>query len=134
MRDREHQEAVALFHWWTISSNRFGVDSRLFAAIPNGGHRHIGAAKKLKAEGVQAGMPDYFLFVPMGPFKGLAIELKAPITGRLSDSQKGIKRLMLEQGYDFKVCFGWDEPRKAIESYLSLKPEKIETEQKYWPG
>lgn len=118
--NREHLEAVALMHWWAITAPHFGVDSRLLAAIPNGGHRHIRTAMKMKAEGVQAGMPDYFLFVPRRQFHGLAIELKAPKTGRLSEHQKEIRALLEGQGYDFHVAFGWDEARKRIENYLGI--------------
>ena len=118
MRNEEHLNARALMHWWAITAPRLGVDSRLLAAIPNGGHRHIRTAMKMKAEGVQAGMPDYFLFVPRRQFHGLAIELKAPKTGRMSEHQKGIRALLEDQGYDFHVAFGWDEARTAIEKYL----------------
>lgn len=116
--NREHLEAVALMHWWAITAPRLGVDSRLLAAIPNGGHRHIRTAMKMKAEGVQAGMPDYFLFVPRRQFHGLAIELKAPKTGRMSEHQKEIRALLEGQGYAFEVAFGWDKAREYIESYL----------------
>ncbi len=117
MKHIEHDHAVCLMRWWAYTAeNVFGVDSRLLAAIPNGGHRHIGVARKLKGEGVRPGMPDFFLFVPFQGYHGLAIELKAPVkTARLSDSQKAMKGLLEAQGYVFKVCFGWDEARDAIE-------------------
>ena len=121
MRNEEHLNARALMHWWAITAPRLGVNSRLLAAIPNGGHRHIRTAMKMKAEGVQAGMPDYFLFVPRRQFHGLAIELKAPKTGRMSEHQKEIRALLEGQGYEFCVAFGWDEARIAIEKYLGAR-------------
>ena len=40
----------------------------LIFAIPNGGKRHIGTARKLKAEGVRSGVPDIFLACPRMPY------------------------------------------------------------------
>ena len=82
MQDIEHQIQVAIaqylnlrkFCWW---------------AVPNGGRRNIGTARKLKAEGVKSGIPDINL-VHKGQFYGL--EVKKPKThtpkGTLSKSQK----------------------------------------------
>jgi hypothetical protein len=55
-------------------------------AVPNGGHRHIATARKLKAEGVRPGVPDLVFCLPGGRFAGL--ELKAS-KGRLSEHQRG---------------------------------------------
>lgn len=121
MRQIEHFAAVSLMQWWAYMADKFGVDSRLLAAIPNGGHRHIGTARKLKAEGVKAGMPDYFLFVPRGTFHGLALELKADTkTARLSDAQRTMKELIESRGYQFRVCYGTEEATDAIEDYMGL--------------
>lgn len=123
MMTREHFEAISFHHWWTITAESvFGVDPRCLIAIPNGGHRHIGTARKLKAEGVVPGAPDYFAFVARQGYHGLAIELKAPVkTARLSDAQKAMKSILEGQGYVFRVCYGWDEARIAIEGYLGVK-------------
>src|SRR3990167_7125439 len=65
MRQIEHQIAVAFTMWWAYNNKRLGVpDVRLLFAIPNGGLRNIRVAMNLKAEGVRAGIPDYFLAVP----------------------------------------------------------------------
>lgn len=120
MRQIEHMHAVALMNWWNVSANRFDVDYRLLAAIPNGGHRHIGTARKLKAEGVRPGIPDYFLFVPRARYHGLALELKAPENGRLSREQNEMMALLSIEGYKMDVAFGWEDARKIIESYLRL--------------
>ena len=61
--DLEHIEQVKLFNWARQNESMYLHLSLLFA-IPNGGHRHIGTARKLKAEGVKAGVPDCFLAVP----------------------------------------------------------------------
>lgn len=51
----EHDEQCAVVRWWQHQLPRV----RLFA-IPNGGHRHKAVAAKLKAEGVDSGVPDLF--------------------------------------------------------------------------
>jgi hypothetical protein len=44
---------------------------------PNGGHRDVRVAAKLKAQGVRRGIPDVLWPIPRGKFVGMAIELKA---------------------------------------------------------
>lgn len=54
-------------------------------AVPNGGHRHLYTAQKLKAEGTRRGTPDLCFVLPGG--RAAFLELKAE-KGRLSDDQK----------------------------------------------
>lgn len=109
----EHWEQVQLFAW---AAYRRDLD--LMYAIPNGGHRDIRVAVKLKAEGVKAGVPDICLPVARGGKHGLYIELKRRKYGRLdSDQAKWLEALMRE-GYACAVCFGWEEARDVIEDYL----------------
>jgi len=56
-------------------------------AIPNGGHRHIVTAQRLKREGLTAGVPDLMLSVPMKGYGGMFLELKTS-TGTMSLVQK----------------------------------------------
>jgi len=72
----------------------------------------------LKAEGVRAGIPDYFLAVPRQGKAGLFIELKAE-NGRLSPEQGEMLELFGDQGYGRSIAYGTDEAIKAIEGYLS---------------
>ena len=74
----ESAEQIGFVNWF---EDRFsGV--RIFH-IPNGGHRAISVAKKLRAEGVRPGVPD--LYVPAWK---LWIEMKRTKGGRLSPDQK----------------------------------------------
>jgi hypothetical protein len=61
--------------------------NRLFA-IPNGGHRNKIVAKKLKAEGVLAGVPDLCLLTFNEP---IFFEVKTP-TGTVSPEQRAIHK------------------------------------------
>lgn len=82
-------------------------------------------ARRLKAEGVRAGVPDVFLAIPAQGYHGLFLELKAP-KGRVSPDQKTMLETLRASGYACCVCFGWDEAREAVEGYLGkFIPKKI---------
>lgn len=105
---------------------------QLIYAIPNGGKRHIGVARKMKAEGQKSGVWDMSVDVPCGDYHGLKIEVKRP-GGKLTPDQLLMGRLYQKAGYFCKVCYSTLEIMSAIENYLSLiastsQPEKI-TEQ-----
>lgn len=115
-------QAVALMQWWAYYANTKKIDQRLLFAIPNGGARHIAVARKLKAEGVRAGIPDYFLAVPQKGFSGLFLELKAGglgfKAGRLSEAQHDAMCVLLAAGYKTITAYGTDEAIRAVEGYL----------------
>lgn len=124
-RNFEHQYAVALNIWWREYARYSKLDERLFFAIPNGGHRRIGAARKLKAEGTRPGIPDYFLAIPKAGFPGLWLELKEE-GGSLSKDQREVIGLFQQQGYRCVVAYSVREATDEIERYLtsaSTNPE-----------
>lgn len=123
MRSTEHEIAVAFMVWWSYWSRSKKIEERLLWATPNGGHRHPAVARKLKAEGVRAGVSDYFLAVPRGGYHGLFLELKAE-GGRASVDQLAFGNSVTEQGYRFCIARGADEASKAIESYL-IRPTQL---------
>lgn len=125
MRHLEHEHQKALFIWWALEAGRRGINPRLMWATPNGGFRHMAEARRLKAEGVRAGVPDVFLAIPAQGYHGLFLELKDP-KGRVSPDQKGMLETLRASGYACCVCFGWDEAQEAIEGYLGkFIPKKI---------
>src|SRR5699024_826416 len=75
MRMTEHDEQVQRIRWAGLARGAYPA-LRWLHAVPNGGARNIVVARKLKAEGVQRGVPDLCLPVPRGPYHGLYIELK----------------------------------------------------------
>lgn len=113
----EHAHQVTLINWFDAAYPK--LSERLFA-IPNGGHRHVATAKKMKSEGVRAGVPDCMLPVAKGGYHGIFIELKKTKTGRVSKEQKAWNEFLNEQGYLAVICYGFDEAKKAIEEYLAL--------------
>ena len=82
----EHKIQSALMDYLVLAGRR---DLHWFA-IPNGEHRHIRAAMRLKAEGVRRGVPDLCFMLPQGRVAWL--EMKAP-NGRLSPDQKVFRDL-----------------------------------------
>ena len=87
-------------------------------AVPNGGKRSKSEAKRLKSEGVRAGVPDLTI-VHKGQFYGL--EVKRPKTlapkGRLSKNQKiMIERIETAQG-KVKVVYGIDDVILAFDEW-----------------
>ena len=114
----EHWEQVQLFAW---AAYRRDLD--LMYAIPNGGHRDIRVAVKLKAEGVKAGVPDICLPVARGGKHGLYIELKRRKYGRLDQDQAKWLEALMHEGYACAVCFGWEAARDVIEDYLRGKKD-----------
>lgn len=120
MREDEHREQVCVMQWWALSHKLFGISEQLLFAIPNGGHRHISVAMKLKAEGVRSGVPDLFLAYPTPFAHGLFIEMKKRKGGRVSDSQKPFISELNEQGYKAVVCHGAEAAINEIKRYIAM--------------
>lgn len=87
--------------------------------IPNGGTRDAVEGKHLKQQGVKAGVPDLCLPVARGGYHGLYIELKTE-KGRASDAQKWWGGQLMDQGYFWEVCHGWESAVRVLEQYLSM--------------
>jgi len=118
----EHDEQVALFKWAALRANTIPA-LRMLLAVPNGSLRNKVTAARLKAEGVKAGCPDVVLPVPSGIYASLWIELKRPKTpgkakGVTSDVQKQWLGDLQAYGNCAAICYGFDEARILIESYL----------------
>jgi hypothetical protein len=118
----EHQEQQALFMWLEVMANRYPILDLAFA-IPNGGKRHIAVARKLKAEGVKAGVPDIFLPAPNGQYNGLFVEMKSA-KGQPTKAQKQWIFALNEVGYQAVVARGWEHAANIIADYLHL-PESV---------
>lgn len=130
MRHIEDAHQEALIRWadraplHSIMDSYSGKIGDYLVAIPNGGKRNAKEGARFKKQGVRAGFPDLFLFVPVGKYAGLAIEMKKPIVKGQSkpsvseSQQKWISRLT-ETGYLAVVCYGWDVAKDTIIDYLA---------------
>ena len=88
-----------------------------YCHVPNGGHRHVAVAKKLKKAGVKPGVPDILIFDPPPAFPekvGTAIELKRQEGGVVSDDQNDWLDALEKRGWYRAVCEGADEAIKVI--------------------
>jgi len=110
----EHELQVTYTRWLELQHPH---TFEIAYAIPNGGHRHYAVAKKLKAEGVKAGIPDYHIPVPRGKFHGMYIEFKVNNNKPTKIQKEKIKRLK-EEGYCVHVCYCLEEAIDATNMYL----------------
>lgn len=116
-RDLEHKEQVAVIQWWAHAHKKYGLPEFALFAIPNGGHRHMLTAVRLKAEGVRPGIPDLMLAVAKGSYSGVFIEMKST-EGVESVVQKEIRTWLNGQKFHSLVCYGAQEAIDAIKFYL----------------
>lgn len=103
----EHLEQVETVAWF----RRTFPGVRIFA-IPNGGHRGVREAGRLKAEGVSAGVPDLFI-----PAWCLWVEMKRRKGGSVSAVQKEWHAYLCDIGHTVMVCKGSDDAAKQIINY-----------------
>ncbi|MGO9171975.1 MAG: VRR-NUC domain-containing protein [Rhodomicrobium sp.] len=96
--DIEHREQAAMYAEYL----RRGAPDALFAAIPNGDHRSVSVAKRLKAEGVRAGMPDLIGITP----HGLYWHEHKKVGGRVSGEQRSVHRQLRALGQTVEVSYG----------------------------
>ena len=114
--DPEHRAQCEVIRWRDAAALMF-PEVGLLHAIPNGGKRDIATARRMKAEGVVAGIPDLFLPVARKGYHGLYIEMKAD-GGRLTPAQLDMISELQGQNYRVMVCYSADAAIMAIEVYL----------------
>lgn len=114
----EHLEQCAVIEWAEMQKLVYPHVDRLHA-IPNGGKRHIGTARKMKAEGLKSGVPDLFLPVPLGGYHGLYIEMKY---GKNKPTAKQADWLdfLASVGYCTVVCWSSIEAIESIVDYYDM--------------
>lgn len=120
----EHDEQAHVVRWADLKSREIPELRTLFA-VPNGGHRNLLVARKMKLEGVRPGVPDMFLPVARGDHHGLFIEMKTEAMrpkrggkGGCTDLQLAWHEALRAEGYRVEVCYGAGEGIRVIEEYL----------------
>jgi hypothetical protein len=106
---------------------RYRLDARTrdvpACAVPNGGKRSAREAALMKAEGVEAGVPDWLCFAPGvgGGCIGLAIEFKSPTgKGRVSENQKRWHELLRNVGWRVEIVTTADEAWRVVTNHLGI--------------
>jgi hypothetical protein len=95
-----------------------------WCSVPNGGKRSPREAALLKAEGVQAGVPDWLCFVRMSEINGLAIEFKSPTgKGKVSPAQKVWHDNLRREQWLVYICTTAEEAWRITAEYLGFYDE-----------
>ncbi|WP_322528964.1 VRR-NUC domain-containing protein [Salinicola sp. LHM] len=122
--DWEGQEQARLILWLLGEHHRataVGPAYEHVYAVPNGGSRHVLEAKKLKRQGVRAGVSDLVIALPRGGYHGLYLEFKAtpPRNAQLAASQREWLERMASAGYCAKLALGIEQAQAVIREYMA---------------
>ena len=113
MNDLEHKLQVNCVRYF-----RYQFPDKLIFAVPNGAQRNIVTARKLKDEGVLAGIPDLVIASANDNWHGLYIELKNGKAGRVSDHQYDAMQKLTEEGYRCAVVRTFEEFVAVVQDYF----------------
>lgn len=115
--DREGNAQTLVIQEFDLAYPKFA--GRLFH-VANGGKRTRLERHLLVKQGVRKGVPDLVLPVPVTPYHGLYIEMKAekPHASPVSDDQDDWITFLISQGYFATVCRGSHEAMDIIRHYL----------------
>lgn len=117
----ESAEQVAV-----VANFRWRYPNELIYAVPNGAFlngtelQRIKQAKRLKAEGLEKGIPDLCIPVPRGKYHGMYVEMKVAgsTLSSLSANQKKKLIYLRRRGYYAIWCAGLDQANEEIEWYM----------------
>lgn len=122
----EYQEQCAIVAW--VKAAKPDLYPFLIKQT-NEGKRTMIQGHHLKMMGMQAGASDLFLAYPVAKFAGLWLEIKrnrryTPSEMRSSSWQAQIAFLgrMKSVGYCAEICYGFEDGKRIVESYLSGNP------------
>jgi VRR-NUC domain-containing protein len=124
-RELERRYQVALIKWVSEVKDAYPVLDLLYA-VPNGGYRNIYFARKLKAEGVRAGVPDLCLPAARRGYHGLYIEMKSE-EGVATKEQKAFLRGVLEESYCAVIAEGVDQAREVLAWHIGISDHEPES-------
>ncbi len=88
-----------------------------FYHIPNGLARNATEGGIFKAQGLRAGWPDYGLDLPVGPYHGFRLEIKAEHGAKPTPKQLEILERLESVGYKCGVAWGFDDGKRQLEEY-----------------
>jgi hypothetical protein len=124
----EAEECKRLMEWAHMRVWSGWRLAELLVHIPNGAFhgadRKSGAvvARKLREQGLQAGVFDYLLPVPivmdLTVCPGLWLEMKRTKGGVVSSEQTAFQRRMQQLGWRCAIAKGWIEASRIIDDYL----------------
>lgn len=117
----EEDAGRLLVEWIDLLRMHDGLRPGLFFMhTPNGLARNATEGGIFKAQGLRKGWPDYSLDLPLGPYHGLRLELKAINGDKPTTEQLDILARLEAVGFKCCVAWGFDDARQQIERYLDL--------------
>lgn len=122
-RNSEHLLKAAFFAHVREARRR---DKRfdLVFSIPSGRQPSVVLASRLKAEGVEPGVPNVFCAIPSGDYHWLWLKLKSPGASLSHNEAEKISRLR-EAGYRVEVARDAAEAFNIVEEYLNGSDTKV---------
>lgn len=126
MKRSEDTEQINLFNWLR-SEEKYQPELHWIFHVPNGGSRNEVEAKKLKAMGVLAGVPDICFPISRGKYRQLWIEMKFG-DNKATPRQMLFLQKMQEQGDFVCICYSAFAAKRAIQCYMELTGEAEITE------
>lgn len=135
----EEQEQKLTIRWGRMQLPCWGLPAELLFAVPNGGQlsllvpgtndklARMRRVTRLRQMGMLDGAADLLLTVARGGFCGLWVEMKKrreffrsprEMERAWSDEQRKFCETQRAQGYDYALCYGFDEARTAITDYV----------------
>lgn len=97
--------------------------STLYFHVVNENTMPVQGRVKAKKKGLKAGVSDIFVMIKRGVYSGLVIELKRQdkTKSRVSIEQQCFLEEMDEQGFYCAVCYGFEQAKKCVQDYLTIK-------------
>lgn len=118
MNYQEDHEQIAFFDWVALQLLGNKPLSDVCWATPNGGRRRLLEARRMKRQGVKAGVFDITLAVACGGYHGLFIEMKAG-DNTMSDEQHSFKKAVTSEGYLCVTCYSAEDAIDEVKLYLA---------------
>lgn len=113
-KDEEHKLQVSMINWFRLQYP--SMRHNLFA-VPNGSRRDAITGRKLKEEGVLAGVSDLIFLKSNRHYGALLIETKTK-KGTQRDSQKEWESKITADGYKYVIVRSLNEFIEVITDYL----------------
>ena len=113
----EYTVQCQIFRWAQFQMGKY-PELRLMYSTLNGVRLPLGLARKCKAAGLIAGVPDIVLPCARAGFHGLYLELKVG-DNYPTKAQREFMALLEGQGYRAKPRWGFDQATQEILGYLT---------------
>ncbi len=118
-RVSEEHEHRLVMQWARLMAWGDGKLADVLHHSPNGGKRSPREGAKFKEMGMQAGFPDFQIYVPRQGFHGLFVALKAK-KGVLSPAQQVVLARLKSYGYQTAVCYGFEHAKRVMSEYMGV--------------